>query len=79
MNHLENGHGMREVRGAHELAGNPVLWSFELRDGRYFTVLAHAYHIEGDELIFSLLFRGKPHFEVESLRLPLDLMPEGFD
>ena len=70
--------GVRLVRNATQLANEPELWAIELRDGHQITVIAHGYSIEGDDVVFSLLFRGTPHFEVESLRIPLMLMPDGF-
>jgi len=42
-------------------------------------VLAHGYSIEGDYCEFSLLFEGEPNFQVTSLRIPLELLEEGFD
>ena len=78
MNYEELAPGVRVVHDAQELAGEPQLWTIDLRDGHQITVMAHGYSVEGNEVIFSLLFRGTPHFEVESLRIPLELMPEGF-
>ncbi|WP_416417187.1 hypothetical protein [Paenarthrobacter aromaticivorans] len=71
--------GTRVVRDALRLAMDPELWTLDLRDGSQMTVLAHAYCIENDEVVFSLLFEGEPNFEVETLRVPLGLFPEGFD
>lgn len=78
MTYEELAPGVRLVRGALKLANEPELWTIDLRDGQQITVIAHGYSVEGDEVIFSLLFWGVPPFEVESLRIPLELMPEGF-
>ncbi len=78
MKYEELAPGVRLVRGATELASDPELWTIDLRDGNQVTVIAHGYSVEGGEAVFSLLFRGTPHFAVESLRIPLELMPEGF-
>lgn len=69
---------MSRLEDARELAAPPELWQIELRDGRQITVIAHAYSVEGDEVVFSLLFKGDPNFEVDSLRVPLFLLPDGF-
>ncbi|MFV0460670.1 MAG: hypothetical protein ACK5MT_18080 [Actinomycetales bacterium] len=61
-----------------ELTLPPNYWPVELRDGRQIVVIAHAYSVEGDEVVFSLLCQGTPDFEIESLRIPLELLPEGF-
>lgn len=79
MRYEELAPGVRDVQGATELAIDPELWTIDLRDGSKITVITHGYHVEGDEVVFSLLFRGTPNFEVDSLRIPLALMPEGFD
>ena len=55
--------GVRLVRGALELANEPELWTIDLRDGHQVTVMAHGYTVEDDDVVFSLLFRGTPHFE----------------
>lgn len=70
--------GVRLVPNATELVDEPELWTIDLRDGHQVTVIAHGYSIEGTAVVFSLLFRGTPHFHVESLRIPLALLPEGF-
>lgn len=70
--------GIRVVRDALELAMEPELWTFNLRDGSQLTVLAHSRTIDGSEVVFSLLFRGKPNLLVESLRIPLALMREDY-
>lgn len=62
----------------YELAVPPEYWDIDLRDGRQIKILAHAYCIEADQVVFSLLCKGTPNFEIESLRIPLALMPEGF-
>jgi len=72
------GPNVRIVRGALEIAMDPELWTLDLRDGSQITVLTHGYSVEGDEVVFSLLFKGKPPFEVDTLRIPLALMPEGY-
>lgn len=62
----------------YQLAAPPEHWDIALRDGSQIKVIAHAYCVEGDQVVFSLLCKGAPNFEVESLRIPLALMPEGF-
>ncbi|MDR7160141.1 hypothetical protein [Arthrobacter sp. BE255] len=61
-----------------ELVSEPQLWDIDLRDGSQITVITHGYSVEGDVVVFSLLFRGKPNFFVDSLRIPLALLPDGF-
>lgn len=61
-----------------ELAFPPEFWDLELRDGDELVVMTHGYHVDGDEVVFSLQCVGTPDFEVESLRIPLALFPEGF-
>lgn len=56
----------------------PELWTVDLRDGSQITVLTHGYSVEGNEVVFSLLFKGKPPFELDTLRIPLALMPENY-
>jgi hypothetical protein len=70
--------GVRLVQGATELALEPELWTIDLRDGSQIVVIAHNYRVDGEEVVFSLLFRGTPNFLVDALRAPLSLMPEGF-
>jgi hypothetical protein len=41
-------------------------------------VLTHGYSVEDGFCEFSLLFEGQPNFFVPSLRIPLDLLEEGF-
>lgn len=48
----------------------PELWTVDLRDGSQLTVLAHSRAVDGDEVVFSLLFSGRPNLLVESLRSP---------
>lgn len=64
---------------ATSLAVEAAQWTVQLRDGSRLQVLAHAWAVDGDDCVFSLLFKGEPHFEVESLRLPLALLAEDFD
>jgi len=78
MNYEEIAPGVRLVHGGGELAGDPRLWTIDLRNGSPITVMAHGYSIESDDVVFSVLLRGTPNFEVESLRIPLALLPEGF-
>ncbi|MFT4264772.1 MAG: hypothetical protein QM572_15415 [Nocardioides sp.] len=54
----------------------PDIWLVKLRGGSTLKVAAHAWGIEGDELVFSLLCRGQPPFEVDSLRIPRSLLPK---
>lgn len=70
---------MKIVHGGRELAMEPELWVVRLRDGSLIEVLAHGYSVEGDDCVFSLLFKGEPNFETTSLRLPLALLPPDFD
>lgn len=70
--------GVRVVHNALELAMEPELWTVDLRDGSQLTVLAHSRSVQGHEVVFSLLFSGKPNLLVESLRIPLALMPEDY-
>jgi hypothetical protein len=69
---------MRPALGAIELAMEAEVWTVQLRDQSEIEVLAHAYSVEDGYCIFSLLFKGEPHFLVTSLRLPLALLPEDF-
>ncbi len=69
---------VRVVHNALELAMEPELWTVDLRDGSQITVLTHGYSVEGTEVVFSLLFKGKPHFQLDTLRIPLALMPEDY-
>jgi hypothetical protein len=61
-----------------ELAMPAERWEIQLRDGKQLAVLTHAYSVAGDEVVFSLLFKGSPHYEVEVLRMPLSLFPDDF-
>lgn len=70
--------GVRVVHDALELAMEPELWIVDLRDGSQLTVMAHSRTVDGDEVVFSLLFNGRPNVLVESLRIPLALMPENY-
>lgn len=70
--------GVRLVNGASELALDPELWTIDLRNGSQFTVIAHGYSVDGDDVVFSLLFKGTPNFQVDSLRIPVEMLPEGF-
>lgn len=69
---------MTRLEEALELAMPAEQWEIELRDGKHLSVLCHAYSVEGEEVVFSLLFRGAPNFEVDTLTIPLTLLPEGF-
>lgn len=69
---------VRVVRNALELAMEPELWAVDLRNGSQITVLTHGYSVEGNEVVFSLLFKGEPPFELDTLRIPLALMPEDY-
>ncbi|MEV7662796.1 hypothetical protein [Paenarthrobacter sp. NPDC089316] len=70
--------GVRVVHNALELAMEPELWTVDLRDGSQITVLTHGYSVEGNEGVFSLLFKGEPPFELDTLRIPLALMHENY-
>jgi hypothetical protein len=61
-----------------ELAMPAERWEIQLRDGKQLAVLTHAYSVAGDEVVFSLLFKGSPHQEVEVLRMPRSLFPNDF-
>ena len=52
----------------------PEQWTVRLRDGRTLEVVAHAWTIEGDDCVFSLLFEGQPNVDVPVLRIPRDLL-----
>jgi len=52
----------------------PELWTVRLCDGRALEVLAHAWTIEGDDCVYSLLFEGNPNVDVPVLRIPKDLL-----
>lgn len=69
---------MSDLESARELAVSADLWEIRLRGGKSITVLANAYSVEGEEVVFSLLFKGSPNFEVDSLRIPIELFPEDF-
>jgi len=69
VNHLDD---------ALELAMPAEQWEIALRDGGHLTVVAHAYSVEGTEVVFSLLFKGTPHYEVDVLSIPLSLLPDDF-
>jgi hypothetical protein len=56
--------------GALELACAPERWFVELTTGDTLEVLTHGYSIQGGRYVFSLLFRGEPHFEITVLSLP---------
>ena len=60
--------------GALELAMPPDRWFVDLTTGDRIEVLAHSYSIEGDRCVYSLLFRGTPHFTVTVLSLPVSLV-----
>lgn len=53
-------------------------WEIELRDGKQLAVVCHAYNVEDDDVVFSLLFSGSSHYEVEVLRMSRSLFPEDF-
>ncbi len=69
---------MTPLEEALELAMPAERWEIQLRDGKQLVVLTHAYSVEGDEVVFSLLFKGSPHHEVEVLRMPRSLFPADF-
>ncbi|WP_375431494.1 hypothetical protein [uncultured Friedmanniella sp.] len=69
---------MNHVEEASELAMPAEHWEIPLRDGDHISVFTHAYSVEGAEVVFSLLFKGSPNFEVDTLRIPLSLLPDGF-
>lgn len=52
----------------------PEHWTVRLREGGTLEVLAHAWTIEGDDCVFSLLFEGQPNVDVPVLRIPKDLL-----
>lgn len=66
------------LSGTLELARPAERWQIQLRDGKQLAVLTHAYSVEGEEVVFSLLFKGSPHQEVEVLRMPRSLFPDDF-
>lgn len=59
-----------------ELAMEAEHWEVQLRDGRSIDVLAHAWTIDGDDCVFSLLFKGAPHVDVPVLRIPRDVLAD---
>lgn len=69
---------MTGLNEALELAMPAEQWKIELRNGHHLKVFCHAYSVEGDNVVFSLLFRGAPNYEVDALTIPLALLPEGF-
>lgn len=52
----------------------PEIWIVRLRDGRAIEVMAHAWTLDGDDCVFSLLFEGQPAIEAPVLRIPRDLL-----
>lgn len=66
---------IRVVQHRH-LTSEPELWDVKLRDGRAIQVMAHAWTIEGDECVFSVLFEGRPNVDVPVLRIPKDLLAD---
>lgn len=68
-----------ELENALVLALPPELWEVDLRGGGVLTVIAHSRSVDGSDAVFSLLFDGNPAILVESLRIPLLLLPEDYD
>lgn len=69
---------MNLLEEALELAVPAEHWEVELRDGNQINVLCHGYSVEDNQVVFSLLFKGSPNFEVNTLTIPISLMPIGF-
>jgi hypothetical protein len=63
---------------AETLDGPPQQWDIPLKDGETLTVLAHGYHIENNLVIFSLLFKGTPSFEIDTLRIPISYFADDY-
>jgi hypothetical protein len=57
-----------------ELAAELGTWYVTLVIGSDIDVSAHGYSKEGDFYVFSLLMAGEPCFEVNILRLPVNLV-----
>jgi len=51
----------------------PSRWSGVLTTGDTVELLAHAYGMEDERYVFSFLLKGKPHFEVTTLSMPVGL------
>ena len=61
------------------LSADAETWTDTLRDGTTIEVLAHARSVEGDYLVFSLLFEGQPRADIPILRIPISLLPDDYD
>jgi hypothetical protein len=57
-----------------ELASEPGTWHITLVSGSDIETTAHGYSKERDFYVFSLLMEGKPPFEVDVLRIPVDIV-----
>jgi hypothetical protein len=67
---------MKQFNDAITLAMPPEQWFLDLTNGEVLEVLTHGYSIEDGRYVFSLLFRGSPHFEVTVLSIPVSLVAE---
>jgi hypothetical protein len=57
-----------------ELASEPGTWHITLVSGGGIETTAHGYSKEGDLYVFSLLMEGRPRFEVDVLRIPVNVV-----
>jgi len=62
--------------GFGSLAMPPEHWFVDLTTGDTLEVLMHGHSIEGERHVFSLLFKGKPNFEVAVLSIPSSLVKD---
>jgi hypothetical protein len=61
-------------KGHSELASEPGTWHITLVSGSDIRATAHGYSKEGNFYVFSLLMEGEPRFEVEVLRIPVEII-----
>jgi hypothetical protein len=65
---------MLSQTGHLELASEPGTWRVTLVSGSDISATAHGYSKEGDFNVFSLLMEGAPCFEVDVLRIPVEIV-----
>jgi hypothetical protein len=58
----------------HQLVSDMPEWIVTLRDGAVIRLLAHGYSNEDEELVFSALMYGRPHYEVHLVRIPASIV-----
>jgi hypothetical protein len=63
-----------DKQGGFKITGELGSWCVSLAGGGALRLAAHAYSQQDGDYVFVALAEGRPHYEVELVRIPVDLV-----